>query len=341
MAPEMGAGRLKTALKPIMIGPVKIDPPLFLAPMAGQTNHPFRRLVREMGGCGLVCTELISSLAIHYKSQRTYQMFDWNDFERPVAVQLFGADPAVMAEAAQMVESRGADIVDINMGCWVPKVAKTGAGAVLLRDVCTAAKVVEACVNAVKIPVTVKVRTGWTPEEITAVKFARAAADAGVKAIAVHGRTASQGFTGLPDWDIIRQVKEAVGDRIPVIGNGDVVDTASLLAMLDQTGCDGVMIGRAALGNPWIFRSIMHELTTGEPAAPPTPGDRARAAIRHAQFALEFLDQPAEQIVRELRGQLSKYHLGAPGAARIRDGLHRVVTLADIEELLGPVAAGP
>jgi nifR3 family TIM-barrel protein len=336
----MGA-KLKTALKPVMIGPVRIDPPLFLAPMAGQTNHPFRRLVREMGGCGLVCTELISSLAIHYKSQRTFQMFDWNDFERPVAVQLFGGDPAVMAEAAQMVESRGADIVDINMGCWVPKVAKGGAGAVLLRDVCTAAKVVEACVNAVKIPVTVKIRTGWTPEEITAVPFARAAADCGVKAIAVHGRTASQGFTGLPDWSIIRQVKEAVGDRVPIIGNGDVTDTATLLQMLDETGCDGVMIGRAALGNPWIFSSIMQELTTGAAPPPPSPGERARAALRHARLAVEFLEQPHEQIVRELRGQLTKYHLGSPGAARIREGIQKACKLEDIERLLGPVAEKP
>lgn len=321
-----------------MIGPIQIDPPLFLAPMAGQTNYPFRRLVREMGGCGLVCTELISSLALHYKSQRTYQMFDWNDFERPVAVQLFGADPAVMAEAARIVEERGADIVDINMGCWVPKVAKTGAGAVLLRDVCTAAKVVEACVKAVKIPVTVKIRTGWTPDEITAIPFARAAMEAGVKAIAVHGRTASQGFTGVPNWDIIRQVKEVVGDAVPIIGNGDVVDTASLLAMLEQTGCDGVMIGRAALGNPWIFRSIVQELETGVAPPAPTPGERARAALRHARLALEFLQQPHEQIVRELRGQLTKYHLGSPGAARIRDGIHKACTLADVEALLGPVA---
>lgn len=333
----MGA-KLRTALQPVMIGSIKIDPPLFLAPMAGQTNYPFRRLVREMGGCGLVCTELISSLALHYKSQRTYQMFDWNDFERPVAVQLFGADPEVMAEAAHIVEERGADIVDINMGCWVPKVAKTGAGAVLLRDVCTAARVVEACVKAVKIPVTVKIRTGWTPDEITAIPFARAAVEAGVKAIAVHGRTASQGFTGLPNWDIIRQVKEVVGDAVPIIGNGDVVDTASALQMLDQTGCDGVMIGRAALGNPWIFRSIVQEIETGVAPPAPTPGERARAALRHARLALEFLQQPHEQIVRELRGQLTKYHLGAPGAARIRDGIHKACTLGDVEALLGPVA---
>lgn len=323
-----------------MIGDVKIDPPLFLAPMAGQTNHPFRRLVRELGGVGLVCTELISSMAIHYKSKRTFTMFDWHDNERPVAVQLFGGEPAVMAEAARIVEERGADIVDINMGCWVPKVAKGGAGAILLRDVCTAASVVEAVVKAVKIPVTVKIRTGWTPEEITAVPFARAAAECGVKAIAVHGRTASQGFSGLPDWDIIRQVKQTVGS-LPVIGNGDVTSAALTVQMLEETGCDGVMIGRAALGNPWIFRDIMQELTTGQPPPPPTPGERARAALRHARLALETLDLPPGQIVRELRGQLTKYHLGTRGAAKIREGMFRANTLADIEALLEPIASQP
>jgi nifR3 family TIM-barrel protein len=227
------------------------------------------------------------------------------------------------------------------MGCWVPKVAKGGAGAVLLRDVCTAAAVVEACVKAVNIPVTVKIRTGWTPEELTAVPFAKAAVEAGVKAIAVHARTASQGFTGLPDWDIIRQVKAAVGDAVPIIGNGDVVDTRTMVQMLEQTGCDGVMIGRAALGNPWIFRSILHELETGEAPPPPTPGERARAALRHARLACDFLEQPEEQIVRELRGQLTKYHLGSPGAARIREGIQKACQLEDIERLLGPVAEKP
>src|SRR5262249_53831192 len=187
-------------LKPMYIGGIAIDPPLTLAPMAGQTNHPFRVLCREMGDCGLVCTELLSSQAIHYKNVKTFDMFDWSDAEHPFAVQLYGSDPHMMAEAAQIVVDRGADIVDINMGCWVPKVAKGGAGAALLRDVCTATSVVEAVVKAVSVPVTVKVRSGWDAEHLTAVEFARAAEQVGVQAIAVHARTAAQGFTGSADW---------------------------------------------------------------------------------------------------------------------------------------------
>src|SRR5689334_1005282 len=244
-------------LKPFKIGNVLIETPLTLAPMAGQTNHPFRILCREMGGCGLVCTELISSQAMHYKSSRTFDMFDWSDAEHPFAVQLYGSDPAIMAEAARIVVDRGADIVDINMGCWVPKVAKSGSGAALLKDVCTATRVVEAVVNAVPVPVTVKVRSGWDAEHLTAVEFARAAEKAGVKAIAVHARTAQQGFTGTANWDIIRQVKEAVQD-MPVIGNGDVQTADNAIRMFTETGCDGVMIGRAALGNPWVFHHMAH-----------------------------------------------------------------------------------
>src|SRR5579859_6024138 len=302
------------ALKPIQIGSITIDTPLTLAPMAGQTNHPFRVLCREMGDCGLVCTELISSQAIHYRNAKTLTMFDWRAIEHPFAVQLFGADIGVMAEAARIVVDQGADIVDINMGCWVPKVAKTGAGAALLRDVCTATRVVEAVVNAVNVPVTVKVRSGWDRDHLTAVEFARAAESAGVQAIAVHARTATQGFTGDPDWEVIRQVKEAVKD-IPVIGNGDVKTAEDAAQMFAQTGCDAVMIGRAALGNPWIFHQIAHELRTGETLPAPTPQERAAAALRHARLTIQTTTLSERQAIYELRGQITKYHLGVPGAA--------------------------
>jgi tRNA-dihydrouridine synthase B len=321
-------------LKPINIGGVVIETPLILAPMAGQTNHAFRQLCREMGDCGLVCTELISSTAIHYKSERTYQMFDWTADERPFAVQLFGGDPEVMAEAARVVVDQGADIVDINMGCWVPKVAKHGAGAALLRDVCTATKVVEAVVNAVSIPVTVKVRSGWDEQNLTAVEFARAAERVGVKAIAVHARTAEQGFTGKANWDMIRQVKEAVS--IPVIGNGDVENADDAARMLLQTGCDGVMIGRAALGNPWLFHQIAHEIRTGEKLSAPTSRERAEAALRHAQITLQTTHMPERQAILELRGQITKYHLGVHKAAEMRSALVRAESLADIEATLLP-----
>ncbi|MCA0456825.1 MAG: tRNA dihydrouridine synthase DusB [Chloroflexi bacterium] len=325
---------LQTALRPIHIGNVYIETPLTLAPMAGQTNHAFRTVCREMGDCGLVCTELISSQAIHYKSKKTWHMFDWTEAERPFAVQLFGSDPAMMAEAAKLVADHGADIVDINMGCWVPKVVKKGGGAALLGDICTATMVVEAVVRAVDVPVTVKVRSGLDPEHITAIEFAKAAEQSGVKAIAVHGRTASQGFTGKANWDIIRQVKDAVS--IPVIGNGDVKNAEDAAQMLAETGCDGVMIGRAALGYPWLFHEIAHEIRTGEKLPAPSASKRAAIAIRHAQLSVESSTIGERQTIYELRGQLTKYHLGVPGAAAVREKLVFAETLADVEAILTP-----
>lgn len=323
-------------LKPISIGDKIIDPPLMLAPMAGQTNHAFRTLCREIGDCGLVCTELLSSHAIHYKSEKTFNMFDWAGDQHPFAVQLYGSDPTMMAEAARVVVDHGADIVDINMGCWVPKVAKTGAGAALLKDVCTATAVVDAIIKAVNVPVTVKIRSGFTADNLTAVPFAKAAEASGVKSIVVHARTAEQGFSGEANWDMIRQVKESVSN-IPVIGNGDVKTADDAAQMLRETGCDGVMIGRAALGNPWIFHQIAHELRTGETLPPPTPQERAAIAFRHAQITMSTTLMPERQAVLELRGQLSQYHIGVRGAAQLRSKLVQVQSLAEIETLLLPI----
>lgn len=316
-----------------------IDTPLTLAPMAGQTNHPFRVLCREMGGCGLVCTELISSQAMHYRGswERTVERyFDWSEAESPFAVQLFGSDPAVMAEAARIVADHGANIIDINMGCWVPKVARQGAGAALLKDLCTATTVVQAVVEAVSVPVTVKVRTGWDSSQPTAVSFARAAEQIGVKAVAVHARYAEQGFTGHADWEVIRQVKEAVA-TIPIIGNGDVMNAADARRMLETTGCDGVMIGRAALGNPWIFQQIAYELRTGEALPPPSIAERAQMAVRHAQLTLETTNLKPQVAIRELRGQLIKYCTGMPDSSTIRNRLVMADSLQDIEDALAPV----
>lgn len=326
-------------LNPFNIGPITIDPPLVLAPMAGQTNHAFRVLCRETGDCGLVCTELVSSHALRQKGsrERTLERFDWCASESPFAVQLFGSDPALMADAACLVVDRGADIVDINMGCWVPKVARKekGAGAALLRDLDKAAAVVRAVVDAVAVPVTVKIRSGWERDNPTAVPFAVAAEEIGVQAITVHARFAEQGFTGEADWSVIREVKKAVRST-PVIGNGDLFTAADVIAMLETTGCDGVMIGRAALGNPWIFRQIVHEIRTGMPLPPPTQTDRARMALRQARLTLETTHYPAIKAVRELRGQLLKYVTDFPDATTIRENIVRARSLADFEVIFTP-----
>ncbi|MBI5670047.1 MAG: tRNA dihydrouridine synthase DusB [Chloroflexi bacterium] len=325
-------------LQPFAIGGITIDPPLTLAPMAGHTNHAFRTLCRDLGGCGLVCSELISSNILKNSGvKRSLHLFDWTPDEHPFAVQLFGNDPAVMAEAARIVADHGADIVDINMGCWVPKIANKGGGAGLLKDVCTAAAVVEAVVKAVDVPVTVKVRSGWEPGDVTAIPFARAAEQAGVQAIAVHARFARQGFQGDADWDIIRQIKAMV--NIPVIGNGDVTDTHSAARLLRLTGCDGLMIGRAALGQPWIFRHIAYELQTGEALPEPTRAERAAIALEHARRTVaDATTCPEQVVVRELRGQLTKYALDEPGSVAVRNQLVRAETLADIEYILLPLA---
>jgi len=325
-------------LKPIYIGDVRIDQPLILAPMAGITSHSFRLLCRRHGA-GLVVTELLSSHAIHYKNKKTFGMFDWNDAERPVSVQLFGGEPEMMAEAAAVVEAAGADIVDLNMGCWVPKVAKTGAGATLLKDVCHAEAVVRAMVNAVKIPVTVKVRSGWDPRETTAINFAQRAQDAGAAAIAVHARYASQGFTGTADWSVIRRVKDVV--TIPVFGNGDVNTPQDALRMVQETGCDGVMIGRGAMGNPWIFEQTAHYLKTGQLLPQPTLSERIDAGLFHLRTMAADPNVGEERAVKEMRGQLTHYFKGFPGVSALRCKIVEANTIEEVEALLRHARTSP
>ncbi|MEI6430703.1 MAG: tRNA dihydrouridine synthase DusB [bacterium] len=325
--------RLRYNPQAMQIGNISIWPNIVLAPMAGITSHPFRVLCKRHGRVGLVITELISSQAIHYKNSKTYGMFDWTDEERPVFCQLFGADPAVMAEAARVVVGHGANGVDINMGCWVPKVAKTGAGAALLKDLCQAEAVVEAVVKAVPdVPVTVKVRSGWDSADETAPRFARAAAEIGARAVTVHARFASQGFTGTADWSVIARVREAVDGRIPVIGNGDVETPQDARRMLAETGCDGVMIGRAAMGNPWLLSQIGLFLETGVLSPEPTIFERLQVARDHARLQCEV--QGEAIACRELRGLLGHYFKNFHGASYIRSALTGVKTLADIEQIL-------
>lgn len=320
------------------VGEIDIWPPVVLAPMAGITSHPFRVLCKRHGRVGLVVTELISSMAIHYQNARTYGMFDWTDEERPAFCQLFGADPAVMAEAARIVIDHGADGVDINMGCWVPKVAKTGAGAALLKDLCQAEAVVKAVIDAVPDkPVTVKVRSGWQQGDLTAVRFAVAAADLGAKAIAVHARFASQGFTGNADWSVIARVKDALGDRIPVIGNGDVETPQDAQRMRDETGCDAVMVGRAAMGNPWLLGRIALFLETGAILPEPTVAERLDVAGEHAR--LQVAQQGETIACKELRSLLGHYFRGIPGAVRTRTALTGASSLEQIEAILDEARA--
>jgi tRNA-dihydrouridine synthase B len=325
-------------LHPFNIGQIEIANNLTLAPMAGHSHYAFRSLIRDIGGCGLVCTELISSEAFQYKGshKQALNRFDFAASEHPIAVQLFGSDPQVMAEAAKIVVDHGAAIVDINMGCWVPKVANKGAGAALLRDVCTATTVVDAVVRAVDVPVTVKVRSGFEDGVVTAIPFAKAAEQSGVKAIAVHARFAGQGHTGRADWDIIRRVKETV-TSMPVLGNGDVLNGADAQRMLEQTGCNGVMIGRGALGRPWIFKHIAHYLATGETLPEPTLIERAEIALEHAHRYVDTTWMRPESAVKELRGQLSKYALDLEGSLVMRNKIVRANTLAEIEDILNEV----
>lgn len=343
-APISTAVDTAALLQPIHIGHIEINTPLTLAPMDGMTNYSFRRLARRHSGedCGLVCTELLSSQILTSNSRKARHKFDWHtDLEYPFAVQIFGSDPAMMADSAQILVEAGAPIIDINMGCWVPKVARKGGGAGLLRDVCTATAVVDAVVQAVDVPVTVKVRAGYEIGEPTAIAFARAAEDSGVKLIAVHWRYARQGFRPItPDWSIIRQVKEAVSE-IPVLGNGDVHNADDVVKMMTETGCDGVMIGRAAAGHPWLFKEIAHKLRTGEDWITPNMAERAQAALDHATVMVETSDYPEDKTVLELRGRLHQYFdefvTDSETMAALRYNLVRVNLLEDIENLLMPI----
>ena len=250
--------RTLQTMSPLKIGNVEMQNPLVLAPMAGVTDLPFRVLCKEQGA-GLICMEMVSAKAILYKNKNTEDLMTIHPGEHPVSLQLFGSDPEILAQIAAQIEERPFDILDFNMGCPVPKVVNNGEGSALMKDPALVRKIVTGMVKAVKKPVTVKIRKGFNEESANAVEIAKILEDCGVAAIAVHGRTRAQFYSGKADWDIIRQVKEAVS--IPVIGNGDVVDAASAEALVEQTGCDGIMIGRGAEGNPWINRFFI----TGKP----------------------------------------------------------------------------
>ena len=316
-------------IKPLKIGSVTLPNNLILAPMAGVTDLPFRLLCKEQGA-GLLCMEMVSAKAILYKNRNTESLLEIDPRENPVSLQLFGSDPEIISTIAHQIEERPFDILDLNMGCPVPKIVNNGEGSALMKNPKLAGEIIRETVKAIDKPVTVKIRKGFDGEHINAVEMAKIAEDAGAAAVAVHGRTREQFYSGKADWDIIRQVKEAVS--IPVVGNGDLLTAEDVIAMEEQTGCDGFMIARGAQGNPWIFRQILHYFETGEHLAKPTLEEVTQMILRHARMMLEF---KGEYIgIREIRKHAAWYTAGYPNSARLRVAINNVESFEALEELL-------
>ncbi len=311
------------------IGAIQLENPYILAPMAGVTDLPFRLLCKEQGA-GLLCMEMISAKALQYKNKNTKALLSIHPEEYPVSLQLFGSDPVIISEMAKEIEELPFQILDINMGCPVPKVVKNGEGSALMKEPKLVWQIVRQTVRAIHKPVTVKIRKGFDDNHVNAVEIAKAAEDAGAAAIAVHGRTREQYYSGKADLEIIRQVKEAVS--VPVIGNGDVTSGETALAMRRQTGCDGVMIGRGAQGNPWIFRELVEYDRTGLLSPRPSREEIKAAMLRHARLQIEFKGDYLG--IREMRKHAAWYTKGMEGAAKLRDAMNRVESYEELEELL-------
>lgn len=313
----------------LKIGNVGLSSPFLLAPLAGITDGPFRRLCAEQGAA-LVYSEMVSAKGLWYKDKNTGKLLEILDGEKPVAYQLFGHEPEIMAFAARELEGCGNVIFDINMGCPVPKIVKNGEGSALMKNPDLAHDVIAAAVKNTSKPVTVKIRAGWDAASVNAVEVARAAADAGAAAIAVHGRTREQYYSGKADWSVIAAVKSAVD--IPVIGNGDVTDAASGLRMMEETGCDFVMVGRGALGNPWIFAEL-NAAWRGEPLPPPpTKEDKKQMMLRHFGDVLELKGEYVA--VREMRKHVGWYLKGVPGAAAFRGRINQINSAEELRQAI-------
>ena len=311
------------------IGSVEMENPFILAPMAGVTDLPFRMLCKEQGA-GLLCTEMVSAKAIYFNNKNTEELLTIDDREPPVSLQLFGSDPDIISEMAKKIENRPFSILDINMGCPVPKVAGNGEGSALMKNPKLVEEIVSKTAKAIKKPVTVKIRKGFDDEHINAVEIARIAESAGAAAIAVHGRTREQYYSGKADWDIIRQVKEAV--KIPVIGNGDVTSPEAARQLMETTGCDGIMIGRGAQGNPWIFRQILHWMETGEEEPKPDLEEVKAMILRHARMLVEY--KGAYTGIREMRKHVAWYTAGYPNSAKLRARVNEIESLEALEHLI-------
>jgi nifR3 family TIM-barrel protein len=335
------------------VGSIDLSPPFALAPMAGMTDTAFRRLVKRKGGCGLVVTEMVSSEGLVRGIDRTLEYAEYTEEERPVSIQIFGGDPDKMAAAAQIVEQMGADIVDVNMGCPVPKIAKHNAGCSLMREPEHAQHVVSAMVKSVRIPVTVKMRAGWDDREINAPDLARRMRDAGAAAVAVHGRTAAQSYTGFSDWQLISRVAE--GLDIPVFGSGDCIEPSQLVEKLRSSPVAGVLVGRGALRNPWIFQQAV-ALARGEPVAEITPAERGRFLLEYVDLLLqERTSEPAgfrhiapgdrteepaparghdRWVINKLRALNSWYTKGLDNGSHLRVAINAAESIAALRDII-------
>lgn len=315
-------------IEKLTIGNVTLDNNLILAPMAGVTDLPFRLLCKEQGAA-LCCMEMVSAKGIYYNNKNTESLLTVDERERPVSLQLFGSDPEIMGAMAAKIQHRNFDILDINMGCPVPKVVNNGDGSALMKNPVLAGKIIESMVKATEKPVTVKIRKGFDDEHINAVEMAHVAQESGAKAVAVHGRTREQYYSGKADWSIIADVKQAVS--IPVIGNGDILDARDVIAMKEQTGCDGFMIGRGAQGNPWIFHQILHYFETGELIGKPPMEEMVKTMLRHAKLQIEFKGDYLG--IREMRKHAAWYTAGYKGASKLRGAINNVESYEDLENL--------
>ena len=313
----------------LKIGNIELENRYVLAPMAGVTDLPFRLLCKEQGA-GLLCMEMISAKALQYHNKNTEALLQIDPRECPVSLQLFGSDPDIISEQAKRIEERPFQILDINMGCPVPKVVKNGEGSALMNQPKLVYDIVYKTVRAIQKPVTVKIRKGFNDESVNAVEIARIVEEAGGAAVAVHGRTREQYYSGKADWDIIRQVKEAV--TIPVIGNGDVTNGEKAIAMMEETGCDGVMIGRGAQGNPWIFSELLEYEKTGQMPSRPSREMIRETMLRHTRLQIEFKGEYLG--IREMRKHVAWYTKGLEGSAKLRDEINKVESYQELEALL-------
>jgi len=319
----------------LKIGQVVLKNRVVLAPMAGITDLPFRKIVATYQP-GLICGEMISAMALHYQSKLTKQMLKLAPEEHPVSMQLFGSEPQIMAEAARELAAAGADLIDLNLGCPVPKVVKQGEGSALLNNLPLAHEIMKAVVESVAIPVTVKLRLGWNQECIVAPEVAAMAEAAGIAAVTVHARTREQYYHGVADWSWIAKVKSQV--KIPVIGNGDVDSPLKAARMLQETGCDGVMIGRAALGRPWLFEQVVTYLEQGRLLSDPVLETQFQVILRHLELAIMVAG--AARGLREMRKHLAWYFKGLPNSARMREKINSLDTVPGVVEVLQKYALG-